>query len=153
MSKIPYGSILDSLKAIATKLNATLPQKTYSNEKDAIAGTLDAISDADIGGGGGGVVVEFNTYDNGGYDIGYVSVDHAADIVALYEAGNNIVFHFPEFPRYARESYMPLIAYLPANESVPEYTERFVVYESGLGYGDVFEVNDNGKLKARIYID
>lgn len=50
MAKITYDKILDALKAIATKLNATLPEKRYSNQKDAIAGTLDAISDADMGG-------------------------------------------------------------------------------------------------------
>ena len=54
--KTAYDAIADSLKAIATKLSATLPQKKYSNRKDEIAGTLDAISDTDLGGGGAPVV-------------------------------------------------------------------------------------------------
>ena len=48
---IAYDVISTALKTIATKLSATLPQKNFSNQKDEIASTLNAISQADIGGG------------------------------------------------------------------------------------------------------
>ena len=59
-NKLPYDVINSGLKTIAGKLDAELPTKKYSNVKDEIAGAVNAIAGADIGGGGGGNAMVVN---------------------------------------------------------------------------------------------
>ncbi|MBP5711047.1 MAG: hypothetical protein J6W84_08760 [Bacteroidales bacterium] len=118
MAKISYDTILDALKAIATKLNATLPVKKYSNQKDAIADALDAISDADMGGlpavsgddngkvltvvegewapaagggGGGSLIVEIT---QSGID--FTMNKTAGEIIEALSSGKQIICSFPD---------------------------------------------------------
>ena len=95
MGKTTYDSIADALKTIATKLSATIPSKKYSTKKDEIADTLDAISDTDLGGGGGGSDV---------FAIKWVSGDvldkTAGEIVAAIEAGKRLVAYQSSFNQH-----------------------------------------------------
>ena len=88
-NKLPYGVINDSLKTIAEKVSATVPEKRYANEKDEIAGTLNAISMADIGGGGSGdvMVVHFTFPQSSGS----ITADKTyAQILAHAQAGGAV---------------------------------------------------------------
>lgn len=86
---IAYDVISTALKTIATKLSATLPQKSFSNQKDEIASTLNAISQADIGGGGGSspLIVTINSL---GYSVFQMNTT-AGEIMAAFISGTPVI--------------------------------------------------------------
>lgn len=116
-NKLPYDVINSGLKTIAGKLDAELPTKKYSNVKDEIAGTVNAIAGADIGGGGGGgsniMMVTFSMVNNT-----MVADKTFAEILEFANNGGLVIADF------GREQ-MPMMAYNITYNPSPNESKRY----------------------------
>lgn len=149
MAKIAYDGILDALKTIAGKLGATLPTKKYSNQKDAIAGTLDAISDADIGGGGSGGGVTTYEFTADVENTRYIGTVKFTDVLAAFAAGNLIYFYMPESSLSA-ETYLLIDGICYNGYENPPY---ILGYNTNVNTAISFGATEEGYIYISIYID
>lgn len=151
--KLPYDSMADSLKTIATGVGAEVPTKKYSNKKDEIAGVLSAISDAGIGSGGGAGWVVF-TADNTNLSNANFTMDRTAEQLRNDAKAGNVIGAMIISPEYGSTTnfdrkYMLLASVNDMDNAVTflEHTYYFSEYEDyAILHRVILSVSGNGNI-------
>ena len=129
--------------------------------------TNKAYVDANSGGGGGsakGIVVEFDYFDRGTYDKGFISKTKIVSAVNSFKEGGVVVFHIPDLDGWwDTDQYMSVTAlitnatYYPEGggeeaETVRFYVDENVSYVSNLQWESGY-VDESGYYNIKLYID